>query len=465
MEGLSMNFAQIYTPGIAQCSYVLGSGDKCVVVDPVRNVDQYIAQAKAFGMKIVAVLETHLHADFISGHMELAERAGAKIYAPKIGNCEFPHHALVDGEEFTIGSLHFKLIETPGHTPDCTIYLVTDLERGKEPVLAFTGDTLMVGDVGRPDLFPNREEELAEKLFHSLKRIKELPDHVEVYPAHGMGSLCGRALSAKLWSTIGIERCCNYALQHENLADFKKDLLTDMPAAPDHFARCSEINRKGPALLKDLPASRIFSVDELAGAIEGGFTVLDVRAYHSYAGAHIPGSYSISKYGNMATFAGWVIPPDAKIVLILEKDHDLEEIKKALYNVGQDHIAGYLEGSIEAWVNAGREVGSIETISIHRLREWLENDPPLVLDNRAKNEWKKGAIPGTTLAPAPDVRHRYSEWNSNEPVVVLCNTSNRSMTAASLLEQRGFKRVINVLGGSNAWSAAGFPMSEGGDEA
>lgn len=458
-----MNLAQIYTPGLAQCSYVIGSGGKCVVVDPVRNIEPYLEQAKAFGMQIAGVLETHLHADFISGHMELAEKTGAKIYAPKIANCVFPHQALADGEEFTIENLRFQLIETPGHTPDSTVYVVTDLERGDEPVLVFTGDTLMVGDVGRPDLFPNKEEELAEKLFNSLKRLTVLPDHVEVYPAHGMGSLCGRALSAKLWSTIGTERRFNYALQHSTLEPFKKDLLTDMPAAPDHFARCSEINRKGPVLIQDMVKTEPYKAPDLAKALDNGYTVLDVRSYHSFAAVNIPGSYSISKYGNMATFAGWIIPPEAKLILVLEKEDDLREIKKSLYNVGLDHIAGYLEGAIESWVNAGLPVNSIETISVHQLRKWLENESPLVLDNRAKGEFEKGFIAGTTLAPTPDVRHRYKEWNANDPVIVFCNTSNRAMTAASILKQKGFTRVINVLGGTNAWAAAGFPLQKKGD--
>ena len=457
-----MNLAQIYTGGIAQCSYVIGSGDKCVVVDPVRNIEQYIEQAKDFNMEIVAVLETHLHADFVSGHMELAERTGAKIYAGKVSNCTFPHHALEDGEEFTIENLRFKMLETPGHTPDCTVFVVTDLERGEEPVLVFTGDTLMVGDVGRPDLFPNREEELAEKLFNSLKLLKELPDNLEIYPAHGMGSLCGRALSAKLWSTIGTEKLYNYAMQHEELESFKIDLLTDMPSAPDHFARCSEINRLGPALIGGMPAIKPYSPDELASAADEGYVIMDARSYLSFAAAHIPNSYSISKYGNMATFAGWILPPDKKLILVLENETDLEEIRKGLYNVGLDNIAGYLVGAIENWINAGQPVNNIETISVHRMKECLENEQPLVLDNRAKSEFKKGFVEGSILAPTPDIRHRHKEWDTSQPVFVMCNTSNRSMTAASLLKQKGYKRVINVMGGTSSWAAAGFPLSEGG---
>ncbi len=459
-----MHFAQIYTPGIAQCSYVIGSGNKCVVVDPVRIIEPYLEKAKEFNMQITAILETHLHADFVSGHMELAEATGAEIYAPKIANCEFAHRPIDDGEEFTIENLHFKLLETPGHTPDCTVYVVTDHERGEEPVMAFSGDTLLVGAVGRPDLFPSREEELAEKLFQSLRKLKELPDHVEVYPAHGMGSLCGKALSAKLWSTIGTERRFNDSLRHTELDSFKKDLLSDMPAAPDHFARCTEINRKGPALIQETLTTRPFEPEEVEGAMKTeGCSIIDVRTYHSFAAAHVPGSYSISKHGNLPTFAGWIVPPEDKLILVLDNEDKLQKIKTALYNVGLDNIAGYLEGSIESWIKKGLPVSKVETISVHLLREWMRSDPPLVLDTRAESEYKDSHIKGTILAPTPDMRHRYKEWDADKPVVVLCNTSNRSMTAASLLKQRNFKRVINALGGTTAWAAAGYQLQTGGD--
>ena len=458
-----MHFAQIYTPGIAQCSYVIGTENECVVVDPVRKIEPYLQKAKEFNMEITGILETHLHADFLSGHMDLAEATGAEIYAPKIANCTFKHHALADKEEFVIGKLRFQLIETPGHTPDCAVYIVTDLERGEEPVLLFTGDTLMVGDVGRPDLFPDQEEKLAETLFNSLKRLKELPDHLEIYPAHGMGSLCGRALSAKLWSTIGIERRYNYALQHEELAPFKKDLLTDMPAAPDHFARCSEINRNGPELLKNLPELKPYSPQETRSMLDKNHAVLDVRPYHSFAAAHIPGSYSISKYGNLATFAGWIIDPDTELILVLENESDLAEIKTQLYNVGLDHVKGHLEGSVEKWANTGLPVNNVETISVQSLKNKLDREKLLMLDNRADYEFKSGSVPGAISAPAPDIRHRHSEWDPSEPLYVFCNTSNRSMTAASLLKQKGFKEVVNVIGGSTAWAAAGFPLSSGGE--
>ncbi len=459
-----MHFAQIYTPGIAQCSYVIGSGKKCIVIDPVRNIEQYLVMAKEFNMEIAGIIETHLHADFVSGHMELADITGAPIYAPSIANCTFPHHSIVDNEEFTIENLRFKLLETPGHTPDCAVYVVTDLERSEEPIMVFTGDTLMVGDVGRPDLFPEHEEELAEKLFFSLKRLKELPDHLEIYPAHGMGSLCGRALSAKLWSTIGTERRYNYALQHTELSSFKTDLLTDMPSAPDHFARCSEINRVGPGLKRKMPNTLPLNPKEVQETLSRGAIILDVRPYHSFAAAHIPNAYSVSRFGNLGTFAGWVVPPEKDIILVLDNEADMLRVKETLYNVGLDNIKAYLEGSIESWLNEGLPVNIVETISVQKLREWMDKEEVVVLDNRDENAWKKGHIKGTTLAPAPDLRHRYTEWDPNKTTVVLCNTSNRSMTGASILKQNNFERVINVLGGTTAWSAAGYSLETGGNK-
>ncbi len=453
-----MHFAQIYVPGLAHCSYVLGSGDKCVVVDPARKIKPYLDKAESFGMDIVGILETHLHADFVSGHMDLAEQTGAEIYAPEIAHCSFSHTALKDGDEFTIGSLRFKLLETPGHTPDCAVYVVTDLERGEEPVMVFSGDTLLVGDVGRPDLFPDQEEALAEKLFDSLKKLKDLPDHVEVYPAHGMGSLCGRSLSAKLWSTIGIEKKQNYALKRTDLAAFKEDLLTDMPPAPDHFARCSEINRQGPEQLAHLEPVKPLDVAQVQEGIDLGHVVLDTRSYLAFAAGHIPNSYSISLEGNLATFAGWVIPPEKDILLVLEQERDLPRVADALYSVGLDHISGYLQGGIVQWINAGAKTVHVEPVTVDEIQSYIDSNETVVLDNRAKSEWKDGQISGTTLAPTPDVRHRHTEWDVEKPIVTFCNTSNRSMTAASILKQKGFKKVMNFLGGTTAWKAAGYEI-------
>lgn len=456
-----MHFAQHYTSGLAHCSYVIGSGKECVVVDPARDIEPYLATAKSFGMKITAIIETHLHADFVSGHLDLQQATGATIYAPQQANCAFNHQALLDNEEFVIGDLKFKMIETPGHTPEGACFLVTDLARGQEPGLIFTGDTLLIGDVGRPDLFPNQEEELAEKLFDSLQKLKALPDYIEVYPAHGAGSLCGRDLSAKLMSTIGYEKRFNYALQHDDLAAFKKDLLSDMPKAPDHFARCSAINQKGPTVLKKLNPPQPLNVTDFAAKRDQGSLVVDTRTFGAFAAGHIPNAYSISLAGNLPTFAGWIVPPDQDILLIVENEKALAESIKALYSVGHDQIIGYLTGNVVPWINSGQEVETVQTISIHEFKSLLATDKIIALDNRAQNEYKNGHIPQTVLASTPDLREDYQKWSTDSKIYNLCNTSNRSMTAASLLKQKGFKNIVNVLGGTTAWANAGFEMVKG----
>ena len=249
-----MYVQQFFVDGLAHLSYILGGNQTCAVIDPKRDVDDYIKAAKAMGLKITHIIETHLHADFISGHLDLKELTGAKIYAPKAANCQFDHVPVAEEDTIEIEDMKINVLETPGHTPEHVSYVVTDLSRGEAPVAIFCGDTLFVGDVGRPDLFPGRAEELASKLYDSLhQKLLELPDFCEVYPAHGAGSLCGRAMGAKRTSTIGYERRYNPALQHKTREDFKKSLLTGMPGTPDHFTRCSAINAKGPALVGSLP--------------------------------------------------------------------------------------------------------------------------------------------------------------------------------------------------------------------
>ncbi len=453
-----MFFTQIYTPGLAHCSYVIGSQKECLVIDPSRDIDRYIKAADYYGLPITAVLETHLHADFVSGHMELSEKIDVPIIAPKAANCSFPHTGLENGEELRLDTLVIKLLETPGHTPESSLFLITDLERGKEPLLVFSGDTLLVGDVGRPDLFPDLKKELAEKLFDSLRKIERLADHVEVYPAHGMGSLCGRSLSAKLSTTMGIERRYNYAFHIQPKERFIKNILEGMPEAPDHFSRCSEINRLGPTLLSRLEEPKPLRVKDFYQRVEKGYSVIDARDYLSFAAAHIPGSFSLNLKGNFSTFAGWVIPPDLPYLLVLPEEKYLEEALTGLRRVGLDNTAGYLKGTMGDWINEGMKTDQVETFSIFQLQELLKSGDNLILDNRSWNEREKGYIEGTLHVSAPDVRHRWQEWNTDKPIYTLCNTSNRSMLAASLLKQKGFKRVINVTGGTTAWEAAGLPM-------
>ena len=452
-----MEFKQVYIPGLAHCSYVIGGKNSCLVVDPAREVDQYLKIAASFGLPITGIIETHLHADFVSGHMELARKTGATIYINEKAGADFPHHAMNDGDEITIDSLHIKMIDTPGHTPEGAVFIVSDLERGTKPTLVFTGDTLLIGDAGRPDLFPDMKEELASKLYQSLRKIEKIGDYVEVYPAHGAGSLCGKILSSKLSSTIGTERLYNSALQIHPEKTFIDTFLAEMPEAPDHFSRCSEINRKGPAILAELPKPIGYSPSDFAKLIGSGHVVVDTRDQLPFGAAHIPGAYGLSLKGNFATFSGWVLPPDKPILLVLESMGDLDTTLRALHSVGLDNIVGYLEGGMSAWANSGLKTARLESISIMELKERMETEDLVLIDTRLKSEYDEMHIAGSIHAPAPDIRTRYTEWIGERTVAFICNSGNRSLLASSLmLNNSGMKNIINVIGGTSAWVKVGY---------
>ena len=277
---------QFFVKGLAHSSYLLGGTNTCAIIDPRRDVDVYLQASKDMGMKITHILETHLHADFVSGHLDLAEKTGAVIYAPKSAECSFKHTPVKQGDSFRIEDMQINVLETPGHTPEHISYVVVDKARGKEPVSVFCGDTLFVGDVGRPDLFPGKAKLLASKLYNSLhNKLLKLPDFCEVYPAHGAGSLCGRAMGAKRTSTIGYERKYNAALQLKDREEFIKSLTTNMPGAPDHFSRCSAINGKGPALTRTLPVlARVDARTFKKMADSNKTVVVDIRAYETFGG-------------------------------------------------------------------------------------------------------------------------------------------------------------------------------------
>jgi glyoxylase-like metal-dependent hydrolase (beta-lactamase superfamily II)/rhodanese-related sulfurtransferase len=447
-----------FVNGLAHSSYLLGGAKTCAIIDPRRDVQVYLDTAKAMGLRITHILETHLHADFISGHMDLAEKTGAKIYAPKTGNCAFDHVALSEGGKFEIEDMELKIIETPGHTPEHIVYLVIDHSRGEEPAALFSGDTLFVGDVGRPDLFPDIAKELASKLFNSLQKLAKLSDFCEVYPAHGAGSLCGRAMSAKRTTTIGYEKKFNYAFQIKDVGKFIELLTTEMPEAPDHFSRCSDINRKGPALARNLPT--LVSLDPLSFSKktkEKSTVILDIRSYEAFGGHHIAGAYHIDFGGNFATFAGWVIPPDVNILLVAENGEQAAEAVVWLRRVGLDRATGYLDGGMYEWAKAGLPAEHVPQFSAEELSKRIIAGSKIgVVDVRAKREYMTGHIEGSINIPAPDLRKRHQGLDTKAPIVVICNTGHRSSLGASILKQKGFKEVYNLAGGMTGYNAAGY---------
>ncbi len=453
-----MYIQQFFVEGLAHFSYLVGGNQYCAIIDPRRDVDIYIKTAKDLELKITHIIETHLHADFVSGHPDLKELTGAEIYAPKAGNCRFEHRAVAEGDSFEIEDMEFKVLETGGHTPEHVSCVVTDRSRGEEPVAVFTGDALFVGDVGRPDLFPGRAEELASMLYDNIhQKLLKLPDFCEVYPAHGTGSLCGRAMGAKRSSTIGYERRYNTALQHKTKEAFKNSLLAGMPEVPDHFSRCSAINSKGPDLVKDLPEVKALEPEEFRRLKNDGHLVVDLRDYTAFGGGHIPGAYHLDLAGNFSTFAGWVLPPDVSLLLVGNTEEEIYQATVQLRRVGLDQVIGYLEGGIHAWAINAFPLEYLFQMSVQNLKERLERREDLViLDTRGKREWDEFHIEGSVHIPAPDCRTRYQEVETKKPVAIFCKTAHRSSLAASILKQHGFTNLGVVTGGMTAWQAAGY---------
>ncbi len=452
-----MFIQSFFVPGLAHLSYLLGGKETCAIIDPRRDVEDYISVAKTMGMRITHILETHLHADFISGHMDLSARTGAEIFVPRAGHCAFKHRPVGEGDEFQIEDMNIRVLDTPGHTPEHISYVVTDRSRGAEPSALFCGDTLFVGDVGRPDLFPGQATELAGKLFESLRKLRALPDHVLVLPAHGAGSLCGRAMGAMRYTTLGYEKRYNPELQHKTVDAFRASLLSGMPEAPDHFSRCSDINRRGPSKLSELEIPRPLSPAEVNQLVKEGITVLDGRDYLAFGGAHIPGAWNIDMTGNFQTFSGWMLPPDKPIVLVLESDLRANEAITMLRRVGFDHVTGWLESGMQAWSVAGFPTSHVEQISVHALAELSKKKSlPMILDVRGKLEFETLHLDGAVHMQAPDTRKRYSEISRDQTVYVICNSGHRSSLACSVLKQHGVQNVVNVAGGMTAYSAAGL---------
>ncbi|MBN1901926.1 MBL fold metallo-hydrolase [Candidatus Sumerlaeota bacterium] len=450
---------QFFVKGLAHSSYLLGGNETCAIIDPQRDVEIYLDAAKAMNMKITHILETHLHADFISGHIDLAKKNGAVIYAPKSGKCKFPHKAVSEGNTFKIENMEIKVLDTPGHTPEHISYVVTDTARGQDPVGVFCGDTLFVGDVGRPDLFPGIAQKLAEKLYHSLHdKLLKLPPFCEVYPAHGAGSLCGRAMGAKRASTIGYEKKYNAALQIRNIKKFIASLTTNMPPAPDHFSRCSAINRDGPALAYKMPPVAPLSPDQFEKkSKKAGTIILDIRSYEAFGGQHIQGAWHIDFGGNFATFAGWVLPPGRDILLVTANPAQASEAAVWLRRVGLDRVIGYLEGGMFAWMKDGKPASHVCQISAVELNDIIrKGDKMTLIDARAPREYEAYHIKGAINIPAPDLRTRFKEIGKGASIAVVCSTGHRSSLGASILKQNGFEDVCNVAGGMTGFNAAGF---------
>ncbi len=460
-----MYFEQFYLGCLAHASYLLASGGEGVVVDPQRDVELYLKAAEDHGVTIRHIFESHLHADFVSGHRELAARTGATIYMGAQAGATFPHVPVSDGFELKFAQASIRVLETPGHTPESICLVVTDREKSPAPWAVLTGDTLFIGDVGRPDLSTRHTPaELAGLLYDSLHdKLLTLADGVLVYPAHGAGSLCGKNMRAERSSTIGTERLTNYALQIKSREEFVAQLTSNLPARPEYFLKDAEINRTGAAALADLPPLRAITPLDLKSMLSAGEIALDVRPGDEFAAGHVPGSVNIALSGQFASWAGTVLGLAAHPVLIGGSDDEgsntqLAEARLRLTRVGIEVLDGYLAGGVAAWKQAGLPVATISQVTAEELNVQLKSNDVQVLDVRREPEWDAGHIEDAVWWPLDNFRVSPPEIDHDAPIAVHCKGGYRSMIASSLLQRAGFKHVINVIGGFDAWQRAKLPV-------
>ncbi|HXO37881.1 MAG TPA: rhodanese-like domain-containing protein, partial [Candidatus Acidoferrum sp.] len=434
--------------------------------DPQRDVEIYLKAADEQGLKIRHIFETHLHADFVSGHLELAERTGAKIYIGGEAGATFPHVPMRDAFEVRFGKLRITALETPGHTPEGICLVVADEEKSTDPWAVLTGDTLFIGDVGRPDLSKAyTPQQLAGSLYDSLHgKLMKLGDQVLVYPAHGAGSLCGRNMRSERSSTIGTERLTNYALQIKTREEFIRQLTENLPSRPEYFLQDAQINRTGaPALaeLRDLPPIAVPELDEL---LQQGVFVLDVRPNSDFAAVHVPGSVNIALSGQFASWAGTIMGLSARPVLVADTPEQYAEARLRLARVGIEDPRGFLQGGLAAWKQAGFRVAAVPQITVQELSRQRSQNLQ-VLDVRREGEWQAGHIEGAQWFPLDNFKISAPELDPLTPVAVHCQGGYRSMIACSLLQRAGLEHVVNVTGGFDAWREAALPVEVPQEEA
>jgi hydroxyacylglutathione hydrolase len=456
-----MIFQQILNEETGCLSYLIGCGQagQAAVVDPGRDrVDEYLALARRKGLTITDIIETHVHADHVSGNQALAAKCGARIRVHPAADAAYPHAPVKDGDELDIGTVSLRVLHTPGHTPDSVSLLVTDRSRGDEPWFVLTGDTLFIGDVGRPDFGGERA---AADLYRSLtERLLTLPDRVEVYPAHGAGSTCGRAMSSKTASTIGFERRFNPALQAASVDTFVSRLMQGLPPKPPNFERIIAKNRCRHLLGTGQPGA--LSAMQVRALLDGGAGVLDVRSPEEYGEGHIPGAINVwIESPQFSTRAGWFLPAEVRIVLVASSPTDLARAAQGLGRVGLDDIAGYLQWGMTDWRSHDLPVARVSQITVHDLATMREELPELVvIDVREPFEWDEGHIEGAVHLPMGEAVRRKAELPADRPKAVLCAGGLRSSTVISALSREGMSGWHNVIGGMTAWVKAGYATTK-----
>ncbi len=462
-----MYFQQFYLTCLSHASYMLGSEGVACVVDPQRDVGIYLEEAAAHGLRIEHIIETHLHADFVSGHRELAERTGGRIYLGALAEARFPHVPVRDGHQVAFGRVALRFLETPGHTIESVSIAVTDLDRGPKPFAVLTGDTLFIGDVGRPDLAPNlTPQELAGMLFDSLhNKLLPLGDEVEVYPAHGAGSLCGKQMRPERQSTIGKERALNYALRPRTKEEFVRLVTADQPERPGYFALDAELNRTGAPPVAELPPLALLQAAEFAGRQQNGAVVLDTRPTQQFFAGHVPGAVHIALSGQYAAWAATLLGLNQDILLIAEDTESLEQSRLRLARVGIERVMEALRDGMAGWTAAKlpvAQIGQVSAVELAQIREQSGVEAVQIADVRRPGEWDEGHIQGAQLMPLHLIASRLKELDPSRPVAVHCKGGYRSAIACSLIQRAGFDQVMNLTGGFDAWRACGLPEAKSG---
>ena len=457
-----MKIEQIYTGCLAQGAYFIQSENEAVVIDPLREVQPYLDRAEKEGVKIKYVFETHFHADFVSGHVDLANATGASIVFGPNAKTNFTSHVAKDGEEFKVGKLRFKVLHTPGHTMESTCYLLMD-EKGKE-VAIFTGDTLFIGDVGRPDLAQKSDvtqDDLAGLLFDSLRnKVMTLPNDVLVYPAHGAGSACGKNMSKETYDTLGHQKEVNYALRaNMTKAEFIKEVTDGLMPPPAYFPQNVMMNKEGYESISNVMKRSNQGLSPEAfetAANETGALLLDTRDPQTFAKAFVPNSINIGIDGGFAPWVGALIPDVKQELLIIADEGREEEVVTRLARVGYDNALGYLAGGVDAWKKAGKEIDTITSISADELAEILsKNEKAKVVDVRKHGEYVSEHINGVTHAPLDFVNDAMPAISKDEPVYIHCAGGYRSMIFTSILRARGYNNLIDINGGFNSIKSSG----------
>ncbi|MEZ7499396.1 MBL fold metallo-hydrolase [Flavobacterium sp. Arc3] len=456
-----MYFKHIYDKSLSQGSYFIGCQKSGVaaVIDAKRDVDTYIEIAKENNMQITHVLETHIHADFLAGSRELAKVTGAELFLSAEGGedwqYEFPHNGLKQGDILKLGNLTLEVIHTPGHTPESISFLLTDIPATTKPVMLFTGDFVFVGDVGRPDLLEKAANIVgtanagALQMYKSIQLFSELGDYIQVWPGHGAGSACGKALGSVPSTTVGYEKIRNWALQYANDRDgFVKYLLEDQPEPPKYFAMMKKLNKVDRPLLTEVPTQKLLAASALKTAIEKGVKVIDARNKLAFAAGFIPQTLNIQGNNSFATWAGWFVDYDEKFILVVENESQVDDLTRKLMRIGLDNVMGYVVGT-KSWTDYGGKLETAKNIDLHKFKEVM--DDSVIIDVRGASEFNTAHIKEAQNVFVGTIYDHLNLIPKDKQVVIHCQGGDRSAIAYSILAKEGYTKIANYSAGMNEW--------------